>query len=80
MNDAMSPKEKADLEVMRKEIEFKEKTTFNYMRQILRMDRRELDTCGFRNMNTAEALQRTMENAVAHIDRMTKAHVKRYPD
>jgi ABC-type oligopeptide transport system ATPase subunit len=76
----MTEQEKTDLEFLRKEIDRIKKNTFDYLRTLDRATPEELTYSGYRNMTNAEAMRKAYQNAVESIDKLTREHVRKYPD
>ena len=76
----MNDQEKQDLEILRAAIRREKESTFDFLRTLDRATGHDLLTMGYRGMTNAEAMRRAYHNSQARIEKLTQAHVRKYPD
>jgi hypothetical protein len=72
--------EEKDLVVLRAAIQQEKLNTYDYLREIERASEQDLTMSGYRGKTNAEAMRAVYKNSLARIEKLTKAHVKKWPD
>jgi hypothetical protein len=75
-----TPQEEADLKEMLSKIQNVKDSAFDYLAEVQRMSPADLIASGYRNKTNAEAMAEAFKNAQGRIQRLTLAHVRKYPD
>jgi hypothetical protein len=76
----MTEQERIDIDKAKAEIQKIKDNTFDYLRELNRMDIRRLETSGYRNKTNAEAMQIAFNDAQKRIEKIWQAHFRKYPD
>ena len=76
----MTEQEKLDLEILKSSIQMEKLHCFSYLLFLSKATPESLVTSGYRNVSNAEAMAQAFKTYVARIEKLTKDHVKKYPD
>lgn len=76
----MTEQEQRDLYVLLAAIREKKLSTFDYLQAVTRYTETDLMHSGYRNKTIAQAMEMIMKDAIKAIDKLTAAHIRKYPD
>lgn len=78
--DYMSEEELKDLEEMKAEVVKKKLACFDYIEAVTRYNDTDLLHSGYRGKTTAQAIEMILKGYMKDIEKLHKAHIKKYPD
>lgn len=76
----MTEQEQKDIDELKKAVDAKKISTFNYLGAIEQADERHLLTAGYGGKTNAEAMRIIFVAAKKELKRLMDAHLKKYPD
>jgi hypothetical protein len=76
----MNEQEQKDLELLRVSIADAKMMCFEYLKYLNTATREHLDMSGYRGKSNAEAMQEHFQHRLKEIDKLTKVHLRKYPD
>lgn len=76
----MNVHEQQDIDLLKQKIREEKLSCFEYLKHLDRMTTEQLRSAGYGSKTNAEAMREHFQRVKKNIDKLTEAHIRKYPD